>query len=65
MHRNLGNVEHEIFYDTSSHWSTGTVPRGLGKYLEEIPSKHSIDSLQKTAILGTLYILRKVLQSEA
>jgi hypothetical protein len=31
--------------------ATGTVARGLRKYLEEIPGKHSIDSLQKTAIL--------------
>jgi hypothetical protein len=45
--------------------ATGTVTRGLGKYLEEIPGKHSIDSLQKTAILGSSLILRKVLQSEA
>jgi hypothetical protein len=29
-----------------------------------INNKHSIDSLQKTAILGTSHIIRKVLQSE-
>jgi hypothetical protein len=45
--------------------ATGTVTRGLRKYLEEIPGKYSIDSLQKTAILRTSHILRKVLQSEA
>jgi hypothetical protein len=45
--------------------ATGTVTRGVRKYLEDIPGKHSIDSLQKTAILGTSHILRKVLQSEA
>jgi hypothetical protein len=33
--------------------------------LETIPGKHSIDSLQKTAILGTSHIIRKVLQCEA
>jgi hypothetical protein len=32
--------------------------------LEAIPRKHSVDSLQKTAILGTSHIIRKVLQSE-
>jgi len=32
--------------------------------LEDIPGKHSIDSLQKTAILGTSHIIRKVLQCE-
>jgi hypothetical protein len=41
-----------------------TVTRGLGKNLEAIPGKHSIDSLQMTAILGTSHIIRKVLQSE-
>jgi hypothetical protein len=45
--------------------ATGTVTRGLKKYLEEIRGKHSIDALQKTAFLGTSHILRKVLQSEA
>ena len=30
-----------------------------------IPGKHSIDSLQKTAVLGTSHIIRKVLQCEA
>jgi hypothetical protein len=30
--------------------------------LEAVPGKHSTDSLQKTAILGTSHIIRKVLQ---
>jgi len=30
-----------------------------------IPGKHSIDSPQKAAILGTSHIIRKVLQCEA
>ena len=33
--------------------ATGTVTRSLRKNLEAVPGKHSIDSLQKTAILGT------------
>ena len=33
--------------------------------LKAVPGKHSIDSLQKTAILGTSHIIRKVLQCEA
>jgi hypothetical protein len=33
--------------------------------LEAVPGKHSIDSLQKTAIVGTAHIIRKVLQCEA
>jgi hypothetical protein len=43
--------------------TTGIVTRGLKKYLETIPGKHSIDSLQKTAVLETSHIIRKVLQS--
>jgi hypothetical protein len=42
--------------------ATGIVSKGL-KYLKTIPGQQSIDSLQKTAILGTSHIIRKVLQS--
>jgi hypothetical protein len=47
--------------------ATGIVTRSLRKHLEatSIPGKHSIDSLQKTAIRGTSHIIRKVLQCEA
>ena len=45
--------------------ATGIVTRSLKKNLETVPGKHSIDSLQKTAILGTAHIIRKVLQCEA
>ena len=48
--------------------ATGIVTRSLKKNLETIPTipgKHSIESLQKTAILGTSHIIRKVLQCEA
>jgi hypothetical protein len=45
--------------------ATGMVTRSLRKNLETVPRKHSIDSLQKTAILGTSHIIRKVLQCEA
>jgi hypothetical protein len=44
--------------------ATGIVTKGLKKYLETVPGKHSIYSLQKTAALGTSHIIRKVLQSE-
>jgi hypothetical protein len=44
--------------------ATRIVTKGLKNNLEAIPGKHSIDSLQKTAVLGTSYIIRKVLQSE-
>ena len=45
--------------------STGIVTRSLRKNLEAVPGRHSIDSLKKTAILGTSHIIRKVLQCEA
>ena len=45
--------------------ATGIATRSLRKYLEAVPGKHSIHSLQKTAILGTSHIIRKVLQCEA
>ena len=45
--------------------ATGIVTRSLGKKLEAVLGKHLIDSLQKTAILGTSHIIRKVLQCEA
>ena len=38
--------------------------RSLRKNLEAVSGKHSIDSLQKTAILGTSHIIRKLLQCE-
>jgi hypothetical protein len=43
---------------------TGIVTKVLKKNLEAIPEKHSIDSLQKAAILGISHIIQKVLQSE-
>jgi len=45
--------------------ATGIVTRSLRKNLEAVPANHSIDSVQKTAILGTSHIIRKVLQCEA
>ena len=45
--------------------ATGIVTRSLGKNLETVPGKLSVDSLQKTAILGTSHVIRKVLQCEA
>jgi hypothetical protein len=44
--------------------ATGIVVRSLRRNLDYIPRKYSIDSLQRTAILGTSHIIRKVLQCE-
>jgi len=40
---------------------TGTVSKSFRKYVSNIPGKHEVKELQKTAILGTAHILRKVL----
>ena len=45
--------------------AAGIVMRSLRKNLEVAPGKHLIDLLQKTAILGTSHIIRRVLQCEA
>jgi hypothetical protein len=45
--------------------ATGIATRSLRKNLETVPGKHSIDSLQKTAVLVTSHIIQKVLQCEA
>jgi len=45
--------------------ATGIVTRSLRKNLETVPGKHSIDSIHKTAILGTSHIPWRVLQCEA
>ena len=44
--------------------ATRIVTKGLKENVEAVPGKHSIDSLQKTAVLGTSHVIQKVLQSE-
>ena len=39
----------------------GTISKSFRKYVSNIPGKHEVKELQKTAILGTAHILRKVL----
>jgi hypothetical protein len=39
----------------------GTISKSLRKYVSNIPGNHDVRELQKTAILGTAHILRKVL----
>jgi hypothetical protein len=41
--------------------ATGTISDLFRNYLSNIPGKHEIKELQKTAILGTAHILRRVL----
>jgi len=41
--------------------ATGNISKSLGKYVSNIPGKHEVKELQKTAIFGSTHILRKVL----
>ena len=40
--------------------ATGTISKSFIKYITNIPGNHEVKELQKTAILGTAHILRKV-----
>jgi hypothetical protein len=40
--------------------ATGTISKSFRKYVRNIPGKHVVKELQKTAILGTAHILRTV-----
>jgi hypothetical protein len=42
-------------------WATGTISKSFRKYVSNIPGKHEVKELRKTALLGTAFILRKVL----
>jgi len=41
--------------------ATGTISKSLRKYVSNIPGHHEVKEQQKTAILGTAHMLRKVL----
>jgi len=41
--------------------ANGTIPKSFRKYVSNIPGKHEVKELQKTAIFGTAHTLRKVL----
>jgi hypothetical protein len=41
--------------------ATGTISKSLRQYVNNIPGKHEINKLQKTAVLGIAHLLREVL----
>jgi hypothetical protein len=41
---------------------TGTISKSFKKFVSNIPGNHEVKELQKTDILGTAHILRKVLE---
>ena len=67
MYRDTTNVEPEMDVYTSNNWSHWSSNEKLKEKFGNctVQGKHSIDSLQKTAIFGTSHIIRNVLQCEA
>jgi hypothetical protein len=47
--------------NNNNNGATGTISKSFRKYVSNIPGNHEVRELQKTAILGTVHILRKVL----
>jgi hypothetical protein len=41
--------------------ATGTISKSFRKYVRNLPGNNEVKELQKTAILATAHILRKVL----
>jgi hypothetical protein len=59
------NVGYGVYVYTGNYsWSYRNGGKKVQENLESIPDKHTLDTLQKTAILRTSHITRKVLQSE-
>ena len=55
----MRNVKTEVI--TVIILATGTISKSFRKYMNNIPEKHEVKELQKTAVLDTVNILRKVL----
>jgi hypothetical protein len=58
IHR-MWNVETKVILVIIG--ATGTISKSFRKYMSNIPGNHEVTELQKTVILGTAHILRKVL----
>jgi hypothetical protein len=64
MYRDTTNVEHEMYDYTGNDWSHWNSNKRFKENFRSHTRKHSIDLLQKTAIIGTSHIIGEVLQSE-
>jgi hypothetical protein len=42
--------------------ATGTISKSFREYVSNVPGNHDVRELQKTNVLGTAHILRKVLR---
>ena len=56
----MWNVKTKVIPITTG--ATGTISKSFRKYMSNIPENYEVKELQKTAILGTAHILRKVLK---
>jgi hypothetical protein len=57
--QHMWNVKTEVIPVITG--ATGTISKSFRKYVDNIPGKHEVKELQKTAILGTAHVLQKVL----
>ena len=55
VYRDTANVEPEMYGYNGNNWSHWNSNEKLKKNLETVAGKHSIDSPQKTATLGTAH----------
>ena len=59
--QHMWNVKARVILVPVIIGATGTVSKSFRKHVSNIPGHHDVKELQKTAILGTAPILRKVL----
>jgi hypothetical protein len=55
----MWNVKARVVPETTG--VTGTISKSFRKYAGNIPGNNDVKELQKTAVLGTAHVLRKVL----
>jgi len=65
MYRDTTNVEPEMYDCTTNNWTHWNSNEKLKKKFGSRTTKRSIDSQQKTPMLGPYHITRKILQCEA
>jgi len=59
--QHMWNVKTKVIPVIIGANGTTSISKSFRKYVSNIPGKHEVKELQKTAILGTTHILRKVL----
>jgi len=57
----VGGVDDDDYNNNNNKGASGTISKSFRKYVSNIPGKHEVKELQKTVILGTAHVLRKVL----